>query len=93
MPEEQHPDILTGKQAVAYLLFDKACPNDAAAHGLLDRLVQRGALAGLELGKTRIYHRDQLDALIARTINAAEADRLERKKAYEDKPAPDPDAF
>ncbi len=88
-----HPDLMTSQQATAYLLLTNTSPTAAAASGLLDRLVQRGELAGVEWGKRRIYHRAQLDALIDRTLEDAEADRVERRQKYTNRPPSDSSVF
>jgi len=72
----RHPDVLTAAEAVTYLRLDEACPTLAAAHALLDRLCQRGELAGIMWGQKRLYARAQLDALLARSIEDAEKCRL-----------------
>ena len=73
---EKHPDLLTAPEAVAYLRIDEACPSLDSAHRLLDRLCQSGELSGITWAQARLYSRRQLDGLLQRSIDAAEAARL-----------------
>ena len=88
-----HPDVLTAAEAVRYLRIDEATPTQAAAHALLDRLVQHGQLAGLTWAARRLYSRPQLDAMLARSIEAEEPGRLEKLDRHENPRPADPNGF
>ncbi len=70
-----HPDIFTAAEAVRYLKLDEASPSQDSAHRLLDRLCQSGQLSGITWSKTRLYTRQQLDGLLQRAVDVAEAQR------------------
>lgn len=66
--DERHPDIFTVSEAVSYLRLDAACPTTDAAHRRLNELCREGQLNPITLGKTRVYHRADLDQFVASLV-------------------------
>ena len=60
----RHPDVLSVTAAVTYLHLDESAPSESSARELLNRLVRDGRIRAFEWGKTRLFHRLQLDQFV-----------------------------
>lgn len=59
MPEQRiHPDLFTPQEALEYLHM----PYDSDRS--FDTFKEQGILTGAAFGRTTLYHRDELDALV-----------------------------
>ena len=63
-PPARHHDVLSVADAVLYLHLDQCTPNAAAGRELLNRIVRDGRIRPFQWGKTRLFHRAQLDRFV-----------------------------
>jgi len=60
-----HPDLLPPGETIRYLRLDEVCGSEAAARDLLNKLVHDGKIAAFAWGKTRLFHRRELDRFVS----------------------------
>lgn len=67
MENRKHPDLFTPEEAVAYLHLDPEVGSRT-----LETLREKYGLVGQPLGRGYMYHRANLDALVARIFGGPE---------------------